>query len=137
MYNVNRIELIGNVGADPETRYTPNGTPYTRITLATNERWKDRAGEPKESTEWHSVIFWGPQAEIAGKYLKKGSFVFVEGSLKSRKYTDKKDNVERRVWEVRATRLGFLDRRERPEGDAGPSEPPVDNAPPSDDDIPF
>jgi single-strand DNA-binding protein len=136
MYNINRIELIGNAGGDPDLRYTPTGKPYTRLTLATNERWKDPSGQPKESTEWHTVIFWGPLAETVSKYVKKGSFILVEGSLKSRKYTDK-ENVDRRIWEVRGNRLGLLDRRERVDGETVPVEAPADNTPPTDEDIPF
>jgi single-strand DNA-binding protein len=116
MYNCNRVALIGNIGQDPELRTTRDGTSYVRLHLATHEQWKDQAGEVKQRAEWHAVTFWGKLAETASKHLKKGSYVSVEGVLRSHTYKDE-GGVDRRVWEVRATNLGFLDRRgkERPE----------------------
>lgn len=131
MYQRNHIELIGNLGSEPELAYTPTGRPYTRISLATNQRWKDASGVVHEETEWHTVIFWGPQAEFAKKTLHKGSFVFVDGALRSRRFTDK-DGVDRRVWEVRARNLGLLSPREQSEV---PPAAQDDNG--SDADIPF
>ncbi|MBS4095966.1 MAG: single-stranded DNA-binding protein [Sulfuricella sp.] len=89
MASVNKVILIGNLGKDPETRYMPNGDAVTNITLATTESWKDKSsGEKREATEWHRVVFFRRLAEIASQYLKKGSSVYVEGSLKTRKWQD-------------------------------------------------
>lgn len=86
---VNKVILIGNVGADPETRFLPNGNAVTNITLATSDSWKDKqTGQQQERTEWHRVVFFGKLAEIAGEYLKKGSQVYVEGRLQTRKWQD-------------------------------------------------
>ena len=85
MASVNKVILIGNLGRDPETRYTTGGDAVTNIRLATTDTWKDKAGEKQEKTEWHSVVFFGRQAEIAGEYLKKGRQVYVEGRLQTRK----------------------------------------------------
>ena len=93
MASVNKVILIGNLGRDPETRYTADGAAITNITIATSDRWKDKAsGEMKESTEWHKVAFFGRLAEIAGEYLKKGRPVYVEGRLRTRKWQDKDGN---------------------------------------------
>lgn len=95
MASLNKVSIIGNLGRDPETRYMPSGDAMTNIAVATTEKWKDKAsGEQKEATEWHRIDFFGKLAEIAGQYLKKGSQVYVEGKLKTRKYTDK-DGVEK------------------------------------------
>ncbi len=86
---VNKVILVGNLGQDPEVRYMPNGNAVTNITLATSDSWKDReTGQPQERTEWHRVVFFGKLAEIAGQYLKKGSKVYVEGALRTRKWQD-------------------------------------------------
>ncbi|NBX98916.1 MAG: single-stranded DNA-binding protein, partial [Burkholderiaceae bacterium] len=89
MASVNKVIIVGNVGRDPETRYLPSGDAVTNISVATSDRYKDKqTGEMKETTEWHRVAFFGKLAEIAGQYLKKGSQVYVEGSLRTRKWTD-------------------------------------------------
>lgn len=89
MRGVNKVILLGNVGGDPETRYLPNGNAVTNITLATSDKWKDKqTGQAQERTEWHRVVFFGKIAEIAGEYLKKGSQVYVEGRLQTRKWQD-------------------------------------------------
>jgi len=89
MASVNKVIIVGNVGRDPETRYMPSGDAVTNISVATSDRYKDKqTGEMKETTEWHRVAFFGKLAEIAGKYLKKGSQVYVEGRLRTRKWTD-------------------------------------------------
>ncbi len=86
---VNKVILVGNVGGDPETRYLPNGNAVTNITLATSETWKDKqTGQPQEKTEWHRVVLFGKVAEIAGQYLRKGSQVYIEGKLQTRKWQD-------------------------------------------------
>ena len=89
MASVNKVIIVGNVGRDPETRYMPSGDAVTNISVATSDRYKDKqSGEMKETTEWHRVAFFGKLAEIAGQYLKKGSQVYVEGRLRTRKWTD-------------------------------------------------
>ena len=108
MASVNRVILIGNLGKDPETRYAPSGDAICNITLATTDTWKDKAsGEKREATEWHKVGFFGKLAEIAGQYLRKGSQVYIEGSLRTRKWTDK-DGVERYTTEIRADVMKML-----------------------------
>lgn len=100
MPSVNKVILLGNLGRDPETRYMPNGEAVTNIAVATTESWKDKqTGEKKEQTEWHRVTFYRKLAEIAGQYLKKGSSVYLEGKLQTRKYTDK-DGIERYTTEI-------------------------------------
>ena len=89
MASVNKVILIGNLGADPETRYLPSGDAVTNIRIATTDTWKDKSGEKQEHTEWHRVAFFGKTAEIAGEYLKKGSPVYVEGRIRTRKWQDK------------------------------------------------
>src|SRR5256885_16587907 len=89
MASVNKVIIIGNLGRDPETRYMPDGGAITNISIATTDKWKDKAGEMQEKTEWHRVAFFGKLAEIAGEYLKKGSQVYVEGRLQTRKWQDK------------------------------------------------
>ncbi|WP_246506413.1 single-stranded DNA-binding protein [Kistimonas asteriae] len=90
---VNKIILIGNLGGDPETRYTPNGSAVCNLTVATSERWKDKqTGQPQEKTEWHRVVVFGKLAEIAGQYLVKGSKVYIEGKLQTRKWQDQQGN---------------------------------------------
>lgn len=105
---VNKVILIGNLGADPETRYTASGAAITTVSLATSESWKDKqTGEAKERTEWHRVKFFGRLAEIAGEYLKKGRQVYVEGSIRTDKYTDK-EGVERYSTDVIANEMQML-----------------------------
>ena len=105
---VNKVILIGNVGGDPETRYLPNGNAVTNITLATTDSWKDKqTGEKKEHTEWHNVVFFDRLAEIAGQYLKKGSQVYIEGTLRTRKWQDK-EGKDRYTTEVRANEMQML-----------------------------
>lgn len=97
---VNKVTLIGNLGKDPEIRYTPQGTAVANFSIATSEQWTDKnSGEKKQRTEWHRVVFWGNQAEIIGQYLTKGRQVFIEGKLQTRKWTDN-NNVDRYTTEV-------------------------------------
>ena len=111
MASLNRVMLIGNLGADPEMRYLPSGDAVANIRIATTESWKDKAsGEKKEETEWHRVSFFGKLAEIAGEYLKKGSPVYVEGRIKTRKWQDK-DGQDRYSTEVVADRMQMLGSR--------------------------
>jgi len=111
MASVNKVILIGNLGRDPETRYMPNGEAVTNVTLATTETWKDRtSGDRQEKTEWHRVTFYRRLAEIAGEYLKKGSQVYVEGRLETRKWTDK-EGKDRYTTEIIATEMKMLGSR--------------------------
>jgi single-strand DNA-binding protein len=119
MASVNKVILIGNLGRDPETRYTQGGTPVSNFTMATTERWTDPSGEKKERTEWHRIVVWGKQAEIASQYLRKGRQVYIEGSLQTREWTDREGN-KRQTTEVRAQRLQLLG---RPEDRAGAQAP--------------
>ena len=159
---VNKVILVGNLGADPETRYTANGGAITSIRIATSEQWTDKqSGQKQERTEWHRVKFFGRLAEIAGEYLKKGRQVYVEGSLRTDKYTDK-DGVERYTTDVIANEMQMLGGQGEggggPRGESGgypsrapqgrpsggaqggggrqPAPPPQDNGF-EDDDIPF
>src|SRR6476661_3456048 len=119
MASVNKVIIVGNLGRDPETRYMPSGDAITSIAVATTDSWKDKTtGEKKEQTEWHRVSFFGKLAEIAGQYLKKGSQVYIEGSLRTRKYTDK-DGVEKYSTDIRADTMQMLGGR--PGGGAGAS----------------
>ena len=105
---INKVIIVGNLGADPETRYTPSGTAITTIRVATSESWKDKqTGEQQERTEWHRVKFFSRLAEIAGEYLKKGRSVYIEGRLQTRKYTDK-DGVEKYSTEIVADRMQLI-----------------------------
>jgi single-strand DNA-binding protein len=107
MASVNKVILLGNLGRDPETRYTTGGDAVTNLSIATSEQWKDKNGEKQERTEWHRVVLFGRQAEIAGEYLKKGRSVYVEGRLQTRKYTDK-DGVEKYSTEIVGDRMQLL-----------------------------
>ena len=110
MASVNKVILVGRLGKDPETRYMPNGEAVTNATLATSETWKDKSGEKQEKTEWHRVTFYRKLAEIAGEYLKKGSMVYVEGRLETRKWTDK-EGKERYTTEIIANEMQMLSSR--------------------------
>ena len=98
MASVNKVILIGNLGADPEVRYTQGGQPVANLRIATTDVWNDKDGNRQERTEWHSISVWGKQAEHCGQYLSKGRQVYVEGRLQSREYTDK-EGVQRKVWD--------------------------------------
>jgi single-strand DNA-binding protein len=156
---INKVILVGNLGNDPEVRQTAGGTPVATISVATSESWKDKqTGQPQERTEWHRVVFFNRLAEIAGEYLKKGSKVYVEGSLRTRKWQDK-DGHDRYTTEIMGNEMQMLDSRatgpaggSQEHGDfapgasprAGTTRPPAEPvAPPGndfgsfDDDIPF
>jgi single-strand DNA-binding protein len=111
MASVNKVILIGNLGRDPETRYTTGGDAVTNLNIATTDTWKDKNGEKQEKTEWHRVVLFGRQAEIAGEYLKKGRSVYIEGRLQTRKYTDK-EGVEKYATEIVGDRMQLLGSRE-------------------------
>ena len=108
MASVNKVTIIGNLGRDPENRYLPSGEQVTSIAVATTDRWRDKAtSEQKEATEWHRISFFGKLAEIAGQYLKKGSPVYVEGKLRTQKYTDR-DGIERYQTNIIASTMQML-----------------------------
>jgi single-strand DNA-binding protein len=152
MASVNKVIVVGNLGADPETRFLPSGEAVTNIRVATTDKWKDKAsGEMKEATEWHRISFFGRLAEIAGEYLKKGSQVYVEGSLRTRKWQDK-DGQDRYSTEIRADVMQMLGRREgggEPRAEPGeraapksaeakaPAKKPAGKFDDMEDDIPF
>ena len=117
MASVNKVILIGNLGKDPEVRYAPSGSAICNVTIATSRQWKDKtSGEKQEETEWHRVVFYDRLAEIAGEYLKKGRPVYVEGRLKTRKWTDK-EGVEKYTTEIVADQMQLLGSREGAGGD--------------------
>jgi single-strand DNA-binding protein len=113
MASVNKVILIGNLGRDPETRYSPDGAAMTNISLATTSQWKDKAtGEKREETEWHRIAFFGRLAEIAGEYLRKGSQVYIEGRLRTRKWQDKESGQDRYSTEIVADVMQMLGSRQ-------------------------
>ena len=119
MASVNKVTIIGNLGRDPENRYLPSGEQVTSIAVATTDRWRDKAtGDMKEQTEWHRISFFGKLAEIAGQYLKKGSQVYVEGRIRTRKYTDR-DGVERYQTQIIADTMQMLGSKQ--DGSAQPA----------------
>jgi len=127
---INKVILIGHLGKDPEVRYFPSGEAIANASLATSESWKDRqTGETKEATEWHNVVFPGKLGEIAGKYLRKGSKVYVEGSLRTRKWQDK-EGRDRYTTEIRVQDMQMLDGAPQGQGQ-GASAPPRSNAAPA------
>ncbi len=143
--SLNRVMLIGNLGKDPEVRFTPGGQAVARFSLATSEVFNDREGQRQERTEWHNIVVWGKQAETCGQYLAKGRQVFIEGSIRNRSYDDK-DGNKRYITEVNAQRVQFLGGRGGDGGGGGRGGggggggghddlPPMPT--PEDDDIPF
>ena len=106
--SINKVILIGNLGKDPEVKYTPQGTPVAKITLATNERFKGKDGNWQDRTEWHNVVLWQRLAEIAGEYLKKGGKVYIEGRLQTRSWDDKTSGQKKYMTEVVASDLVLL-----------------------------
>ncbi|MCX8021162.1 MAG: single-stranded DNA-binding protein [Syntrophorhabdaceae bacterium] len=122
MSNVNKVILIGRLGADPELRYTTESTPVATFRIATTETWKDKNGNKQEKTEWHTIIAWRKLAEIASGYLKKGRLVYVEGRIRTREY-DAKDGTKRRVYEIEATDMKLF-----PTGTQSEKETPVKGA---------
>ena len=119
--SLNRVQLIGNLGKDPEVKYTPSGTPVAKLTIATNERFKDKSGEWQDRTEWHNVVLWQRLAEIAGEYLKKGGKVYIEGRLQTRSWDDKTSGQKKYMTEVVGSDLILLGGRGDGGGDSGGS----------------
>lgn len=141
MASVNKVILLGNLGRDPELRYTPGGQAVANFTLATNERYTTKDGEKQERTEWHRIVAWGRTGEICAQYLSKGRSVFVEGRLQTREWEDK-EGGKRRTTEIVANNVQFVGGR----GEGGSGGPPsagggggggVDSGPPPADDVPF
>jgi single-strand DNA-binding protein len=145
MAGINKVILIGNLGSDPEVRYTPSGVAVAQFNIATSEEWKDKdSGEKKERTEWHRIVAWRRLGEICGEYLSKGQQVYVEGRIQTNAWEDKEGN-KRYTTEIIANTVQFLGRREssenaRPRGTSSTSSANFQGAPtqgPGDDDIPF
>lgn len=111
MASVNKAIIIGNLGKDPEIRYTPGGQPVANFTVATNERWNDKSGQPQERTEWHRIVVWGKTAENCGQYLKKGRSVYVEGRIQTREWTNK-EGQKQWTTEIVANNVTFLGGRD-------------------------
>lgn len=143
---VNKVILIGNLGADPEVRYMPSGGAVANVSVATSESWKDKStGEMQERTEWHRVVFYNRIAEVVGEYLKKGSKIYVEGRIRTRKWEDK-DGKDRYTTEINADSMQMLDSRgsggsagfdQSPQAAKRPAPAPAASAESFDDDIPF
>jgi single-strand DNA-binding protein len=144
MSGVNKVILLGNLGANPEMRHTQGGTAVANLRLATSERWTDKSGQPQEATEWHRVVVWGKQAEIVGQYLTKGRQVYIEGRIRTRQWQDQQGQ-KRYTTEIVAQRVQMLGGRgERSQDDGGGVTVPADDNMGSqdfgggpDDDIPF
>jgi single-strand DNA-binding protein len=124
MASINKAILIGHLGKDPEVRYMPNGKAVANVTMATSDSWKDRTtGEKQERTEWHNLVFYSPLAEIAGQYLRKGSLIFVEGRLQTRKWQDKNTGQDRYMTEIIINEMKMLDRKGDRSGGSAPFGP--------------
>ena len=132
---INKVILIGNLGADPELRYTQSGTPVASFRIATSERWKDKDGNQQEQTEWHNIVAWRRLAEICGEYLNKGSRVYIEGKLQTRKWQDQNGN-DRYTTEIIARELEMFGGRQE-NADNADSTPPNGEEPPTPEDVPF
>ncbi|QHJ83479.1 MAG: hypothetical protein [Caudoviricetes sp.] len=129
--SVNKVILVGRLGRDPETRYMPNGEAITNFSLATDEQWRDRNGERQTRTEWHNVSLYGKLGEIANQYLRKGSQVFIEGKIQSRKYTGK-DGIERMAYDIIGNEMKMLgNRNDGSDSGNNNAAPPTSNPPPA------
>ncbi len=143
MASVNKVILIGNLGKDPDLRYTPGGQAVASFTMATNEKWRDKEGNMQDKTEWHNIVVWGRQAEIAKEYLAKGRPAYIEGRLQTRSWDDK-DGNKRYITEIVAQRIQFLGSREQGAGASSgsgggemPPEAPQPDLAAEDEDLPF
>ena len=137
--SLNKVILIGNLGQDPEARFTPQGTAVTNLSIATNESWKDQSGETQDRTEWHRVVMYGRMAETAAEYMKKGQMVYVEGRLNTREWEDQ-NQIKRKTTEIRCDNFTMLGRRsDAPTGQSQGAMSPSPSVPDSevDDDLPF
>lgn len=137
MASVNKAIILGHLGQDPETRYTANGDAVCNLSIATSEQWKDKSGEKQERTEWHRIVLFGRLAEVAGEYLSKGSMVYVEGRIVTKKYTDK-EGVEKYSTEIAANSLKLLSPSKKGQQEREKRTEPAKNRQQDlDDDIPF
>jgi single-strand DNA-binding protein len=132
--SLNKVLLIGNVGKDPEIRYTPAGVPVAQFSLATNETWRDKEGQLQESTEWHTIVAWRNLAELAERHIQRGTRLFVEGRIRSRSYEDS-SGTKRYVFEIIADSIILLDGRKEQGTSSPPDSPPESGS--SGDDVPF
>ena len=132
---LNMAQIIGHLGRDPDVRYTPEGTAIANLAVATNQTWKDKSGEKQERAEWHRVVLFGKVAEIAGEYLRKGSLVYLQGRLQTRKWQGE-DGQDRYTTEIVADRMKMLGGKGERDTQAADGKP-VAPEPPFDDDIPF
>ena len=130
---VNKVILVGNLGQDPESRFTPQGTAVTNLSVATNETWKNQNGESQDKTEWHRIVMYGKMAETAAEYMKKGQMVYVEGRLETNEWEDQ-NQVKRKTTQVRCDNFTMLGRRQMQSQETASNDQPSMN---SDDDIPF
>lgn len=145
MASVNKVIIVGNIGRDPEVKYSPSGAAICNISVATTSSWKDKTtGEKREETEWHRIVFYNRLAEIAGEYLKKGRSVYIEGRLKTRKWQDKETGADRYATEITGDQMQMLGGRDSAPADDGFSEPETTGQKPAakqsatdDPDIPF
>jgi single-strand DNA-binding protein len=119
--SVNKVILVGNLGKDPEVKYTPNGTPVAKFSLATNEKFKSRSGEWQERTEWHNIVVWQRLAEIVGEYVKKGSRLYIEGKLQTSSWEDRESGQKKYRTEIVARELVLLGQRENGNDDHTPA----------------
>jgi single-strand DNA-binding protein len=139
MASVNKVILIGNLGADPELKFTPSGVPVAKFPIATTERFKDSEGNWQEQTEWHNIVLWRRQAELANEYLKKGRPVYIEGKIRTRSWEDE-NGQKRYMTEIVCDRMQFLGRREDDTSDDTGGEPPAAGKKETlenEDDLPF
>jgi len=135
--SLNKIMLIGNLGKDPELRYTASGVAVATFTLATNESWKDQDGNAQERTEWHNIVAWRKLAEICGEWLKKGKKVYIEGRIQTRSYDDKNTGAKRYITEVVADNMIMLDSKGYAESTPTPAVAEPVTQSPREDDLPF
>ena len=135
MGSVNKVILIGNLGADPELRYTESGTPVASFTMATTEKWKDKSGTEQSQTEWHNIVAWRRSAEIASEYLSKGRSVYIEGKLQTKSW--EKDGIKRYKSEVVADRLVLLGGKSENNNSNTQPKPPAEPTSNYEDDLPF
>ena len=133
---LNKAILIGNLGGDPEVRYTQSGTAVANFTMATSERWKDKEGQQQEQTEWHRIVAFARLGEICGEYLSKGSKVYIEGRIQTRSWDDK-DGNKRYTTEIVAREMKMLDSKPGTGGGGGYTEPPLAEPRPGGDEVPF
>ncbi|OGC92007.1 MAG: single-stranded DNA-binding protein [candidate division Zixibacteria bacterium RBG_16_48_11] len=136
MAGVNKVILVGNLGKDPELRYTPSGQAVATFSLATNRKWKDKDGQMQDQTDWHNIVAWGRQAEIAKEYLKKGSPLFVEGRIQYRTYNDR-DGNKRFITEIVAQSVQMLGRKGAESAPEMPEETVAEAPPSGDEEVPF